>query len=193
MMKKFIKLAKNRHFIFGVLITLLFVALGLRLSYLTIDMGEYYYQRAQERKKIEVTLKGARGNILDRNGVPLAVNRQIYVAQVDRRWLPAREVEINEILKKAIEIIELNGDTILDNIPIKNGVKVYDDMIPYTIDGFYYDFGTDNVETQERRYNTWRSNTGIREDLPADQMLELLRDRYDIEPTIKNKKARKKI
>ncbi|NLB41286.1 MAG: hypothetical protein GX815_03345 [Clostridiales bacterium] len=193
MMKKFIKLAKNRHFIFGVLITLLFVALGLRLSYLTIDMGEYYYQRAQERKKIEVTLKGARGNILDRNGVPLAVNRQIYVAQVDRRWLPARGVEINEILKKAIEIIELNGDTILDNIPIKNGVKVYDDMIPYTIDGFYYDFGTDNVETQERRYNTWRSNTGIREDLPADQMLELLRDRYDIEPTISNEMARKMI
>lgn len=191
MMKKFIKLVKNRYFIFGVVTTLLFAMLGFRLSYLTVDMGEYYYQVAQERKKIEVTLKGARGNILDRNGIPLAVNRQIYVAQVDRRWLPAKGTEINEILREAIEIIEMNGDTILDNIPIKSGVKVYDDMIPYVIDGFYYDFGTENVETQERRYNTWRKNAGIREDLPADQMLDLLRDRYDIDPAISNEMARK--
>jgi hypothetical protein len=63
---------------------------------------------------------------LDRNGIPLAVNRQIHVAQVDRRWLPADGEEINDILMKAIEIIEENGDTVIDNIPIKSGVKVYE-------------------------------------------------------------------
>ena len=74
----------------------------------TVDMGEYYYQIAQERKKIEVTLRGVRGNILDRNGIPLAVNRQIYVAQVDRRWLPANGVQINEILSTFGNRFELN-------------------------------------------------------------------------------------
>ena len=77
MMKKFLQLMKNRYFLFGLIITILFTALGFRLAYLTVDMGEYYYNLAQESKKIEVTLKGARGNILDRNGIPLAVNRQI--------------------------------------------------------------------------------------------------------------------
>lgn len=191
MMKKFIKLIKNRYFVFGVLITILFCMLGFRLAYLTVDMGEHYYQIAQERKKIEVTLKGERGNILDRNGIPLAVNRQIYVAQVDRSWLPVSGEEINAILKETIEIIELNGDTILDNIPIKNGVKVYEDVIPYTVDGFYYDFETEDTEIQEKRYKAWRNNVGIKVDLPADQMLNHLRQRYKIDDSISDEMARK--
>ncbi|NLA84663.1 MAG: hypothetical protein GX854_09125, partial [Clostridiales bacterium] len=191
MFKKFIKLVKNRYFVFGLLITLLFSMLGFRLSYLTVDMGEYYYNMAQERKKIEVTLKGARGNILDRNGIPLAVNRQMYVAQVDRRWLPASGIEINEILKAAIEIIEENGDKILDNIPIKHGVKVIEDVIPYTVDGFYYDFDTNDAQTQARRYDRWRKDAGISVDLPADQMLEHLRERYNIDVSVSDEMARK--
>ena len=191
MIKKFIKLVKSRYFIFSLLIIVLFSMLGFRLAYLTVDMGEHYYHIAQERKKIEVTLKGARGNILDRNGIPLAVNRQIYVAQVDRRWLPAKDQEINSILKEAIEIIEQNEDTILDNIPIKKGTKVYEDIIPYSVDGFYYDFGTEQAGVHLRRYNNWRRDTGIREDIPADQMLGLLRERYTIDPAISDELARK--
>ena len=189
--KKFVKLVTNRFFIFGLIITVMFSVLGFRLAYLTVDMGEYYYNLAQERKKIEVTLKGARGNILDRNGIPLAVNRQIHVAQVDRRWLPARDDDINATLHKAIQIIEQNGDSILDNIPIKNGVKVYEGIIPHITDGLYYDFGTSDPETHEKRYNNWRKETGIKEDLPADQMLASLRKRYNIDPSIPDETARK--
>ena len=160
--EKFVKLVKNRFFIFSLIITFLFVILGFRLAYLTVDMGELYYNMAQERKKIEVTLKGARGNILDRNGIPLAVNHQIHAAQVDRRWLPADSTEINDILMKAIEIIEENGDTVLDNIPIKNGVKVYEGIIPHTMDGFYYDFLTNDADTMVSRYETWRRKPILR-------------------------------
>lgn len=189
--KKFIKLVQSRFFIFGVIITVLFGILGFRLAYLTVDMGEYYYNMAQERKKIEVTLKGARGNILDRNGIPLAVNRQIHAAQVDRQWLPASSEDINAILMQTIEIIEQNGDTVIDSIPIKNGVKVYQGIIPHTVDGFYYDFATENTETQLRRYDTWRKDTNIKEDLPADEMLAALRERYDIHPDLPDETARK--
>jgi penicillin-binding protein 2 len=189
--KKFIKLVKNRFFIFSLIITFMLGILGFRLAYLTVDMGEHYYNMAQERKKIEVTLKGARGNILDRNGIPLAVNRQIHVAQVDRRWLPAGGDEINDILRQAIEIIEQNGDTVIDNIPIKNGVKVFEGIIPHTVDGFYYDFATGNAETRIKRYNAWRQETGINEDLPAEQMLAALRERYEIHPSISDEMARK--
>ncbi len=189
--EKFVKLVKNRFFIFSLIITFLFVILGFRLAYLTVDMGEHYYNMAQERKKIEVTLKGARGNILDRNGIPLAVNRQIYVAQVDRRWLPVGSKEINDVLMQAIEIIEENGDTVIDNIPIKNGIKVYEGIIPHTMDGFYYDFSTNDAETTAKRYQAWRKETNIKEDLPADQMLAALRKRYEIDPSVPDEMARK--
>lgn len=189
--KKFIKLIQNRFFIFSLIITFMFGLLGFRLAYLTVDMGEHYYNMAQERKRIQVTLKGARGDILDRNGIPLAVNRQIHVAQVDRRWLPADGEEINDILMKAIEIIEENGDTVIDNIPIKSGVKVYNGIIPHAAEGFYYDFSTEDAETMIKRYNAWRKDADIKEDLPADQMLQALRKRYEIDPAVSDEMARK--
>jgi penicillin-binding protein 2 len=190
-MKKFLKLIKNRYFIMTIIITMLFAVLGFRLAYLTVDMGEYYYNMAQERKMIEVTLKGARGNILDRNGIPLAVNRQIYVAQVDRKWLPSKDEEINQVLYETIKIIEQNGDVLLDNIPIKSGVKVYEDIVPYAADGFYYDFGTTDASVHEKRYDAWRKEANIKADLPADMMLALLRERYKIDESIPDEAARK--
>jgi len=189
--KKFLKLVQNRFFIFSLIITFLFGLLGFRLAYLTVDMGDYYYNMAQERKRIKMTLKGTRGDILDRNGIPLAVNRQIYVAQVDRRWLPTDNKEVNDILMKAIEIIEQNGDTVIDNIPIKSGVKVYEGIIPHAAEGFYYEFLTNDSETIVKRYNAWRKDAGIKEDLPADQMLQALRERYEIDPSISDEMARK--
>jgi penicillin-binding protein 2 len=191
MIKKILKLIKNRFFIFGFIITMLFTTLGFRLAYLTVDMGEYYYNMAQERKKIEVTMKGARGNILDRNGIPLAVNRQIYVAQVDRKWLPTKDEEVNAVLLKAIEIIEQDGDVLQDNIPIKNGTKVYEDIVPYAASGFYYDFNTEDAASHQKRYDAWRKDIGVKEDLPADQMLAYLRKRYKIDGSVPDETARK--
>ena len=92
---------------------------------------------------------------------------------------------------KTIEIIEQNGDTVIDNIPIKNGVKVYEGIIPHTVDGFYYDFATENTDTRIKRYNTWRQDTNIKADLPADQMLAALRERYQIPPDLPDETARK--
>ena len=54
MMKKFLHLMKNRFFVFGLVIVLLFTALGARLAYLTVSKGEYYYNMAQERKQIRL-------------------------------------------------------------------------------------------------------------------------------------------
>ncbi|WZL78491.1 penicillin-binding transpeptidase domain-containing protein [Eubacteriales bacterium mix99] len=195
MMKKFLHLMKNRFFVFGLVVVLLFTALGTRLAYLTVSKGEYYYNMAQERKQISVTLKGARGNILDRNGIPLAVNRQTYVAQVDRRWLPTDGEKINAVLLKAIDILEKNGETLLDSIPIKNSSIVPNDTGQKTSGGFYYNFGTKNKDTAKKRYDAWRESIGMKgktkKDLPADQMLAELREHYKIKKSVPDETARK--
>ncbi len=175
------KLLKNRYFQLGVIVVFLFSALGFRLAYLTVELGETYYHMAQERKKIELTLRGARGNILDRNGIPLAVNRQIYVAQIDRQWMPNRDEDINRLLEQVIMLIEDNGERLEYNLPIHYGTQVYDHaMTPYVVDGFYYDFNTQLASRHQELYNRWRKDAGIRPNLPADEMLAHLRERYKI-------------
>ncbi len=180
-LKKILKIIKSRFFIFGVIITVMFSVLGLRLAYLTVEMGETYYNKAQETKIINITLRGERGSILDRNGIPLATNRQTYAVQVDRQWLPATDSEINEVLELAVSIIDRNGDELINSIPIKYGIKVYEDAVPYAVEGFYYDFGTSDVSVQKERYDRWRNDAKIEVDLPAEEMLRFLRQRYKID------------
>lgn len=190
MMEKILKFIKNRYFLLGLIITILFTTLGFRLAYLTVEMGAVYNNMAQERKKIEVTLQGPRGSIRDRNGIPLATNKQIYVAQIDRQWMPKQGKQVNELLFNVIEVINKYGDSIKDNLPIKYGVKVYEDLVPYTVKGYYYDFGTEDPARYQELYNAWRKDAGIKEDLPADEMFALLRKRYEIEQNISDEIAR---
>ncbi len=191
-MKKLLKVLKNRNFILAVIICVLFTTLSFRLSYLTVGMGDYFAQMAQEKKKIELEVRGSRGSILDRNGIPLAVNRQIYVAQIDRQWMPAKHDDINNVLARTIQIIEENGDKLVDNLPLKYGQKVYTDNItPYLVDGFYYDFGTQDESSFKSRYNQWLERSGIKVDLPADEMFLHLKERFKIGDDLSDDIARK--
>ncbi len=189
-LKKILKILKSRYFIFGVIITLFFAALGFRLFYLTVERGEYYYIKAQERKMTEMTLRGERGNIYDRNGIPLAVNKQSYIIQVDRQWLPTKDEDRNRVLGEAVKIILDNGDRLVDNIPIKYGTRVYEDTVPYLVEGLYYDFGTSNQADFKRRYDQWRDEVNLKNvDLPAEEMLAFLRERYNIDESLSDKEA----
>ena len=175
------KLLTSRYFQIGVITVLLFAALSVRLAYLTVEHGQAYHAMAQEKKRIELTLRGNRGNILDRNGIPLAVNRQIYVAQVDRQWLPASHNEINAVLEELIVTLEENGERLEYNLPIQFGMRVYDDVVPpYAVDDLFYDFKTQFPDRHRTLYNRWRSDAEIPKDLPADEMLAHLRQRYQI-------------
>ena len=46
--------------------------------------ADAYRAEAEKRVTRTVTLSAPRGNIYDRNGVPLVVNRQSYAIQIDR-------------------------------------------------------------------------------------------------------------
>lgn len=186
------KILKSRYFQFGVITVLLFAALAVRLAYLTVEHGQAYYAMAQEKKRIELTLRGSRGNILDRNGIPLAVNRQIYVAQVDRQWLPSTHDKINELLERLIITLEANGERLEYNLPIAFGTRVYDDVVPpYVVNDLFYDFKTQSRDRHRTLYNRWRTDAGIRKDLPADEMLAFLRQRFRIPSELNDDMAAK--
>ena len=89
-----------------------------------------------------------------------------------------------------VKIILDNGDRLVDNIPIKYGTRVYEDTVPYLVEGLYYDFGTSNQADFKRRYDQWRDEVNLKNvDLPAEEMLAFLRERYNIDENLSDKEA----
>lgn len=178
-MKKFFK---SRFFVFSLICVCLFTTLGIRLAYLTLKKGETYYVLSQERKSVKLTLRGRRGNILDRNGIPLAINRQIYVVEIDGQQIPNDPKQLNNMLINLINIVEGNEDKLVDNLPIK-----YDKP-----QGFYYDLGNSDPDIQKNRYKRWARDANIKGDnLPADEVMKKLKERFKIDDNIPDELARK--
>ncbi|HZJ83813.1 MAG TPA: penicillin-binding transpeptidase domain-containing protein, partial [Clostridia bacterium] len=178
-----LKHLKDRNVQFGIICILCLSILAGQLAYLTVEKGDELYEKSLMKKRVEVNLKGTRGNILDRHGIPLAINRQIYTLQLDRQQIPSSHEEINGILLQMLETIYKNSDedTLLDLMPIRShsqGAK------------FYYAWKDEEQEIQDKRYDNWSKEIGVKEKLDADQMMEHLRqERYEIDDEISDEMA----
>ena len=94
------------------LVALFFITMSsiiiLQLVNLQIIKGEYYEDISQRRLLRERDIIAPRGNILDRNGVPIAVNRTGFLVQLYREKRTVEE--LNEVIDKVVKILEKNGD-----------------------------------------------------------------------------------
>ena len=77
----------SRILILAVLISAIFCAFIVRMMKLQLIDGEGYRQMSDVSYSREVTVKAARGEIVDRNGVPLAVNRTGYNVIFDKSYI----------------------------------------------------------------------------------------------------------
>jgi len=195
-----LKKLKDRYFILKIVLILGFLVLSFRLAYLTIHKGESYFAYSQERKVKELVLRGTRGNILDRNGIPLAMNKQIYAVQLDRQRIPSKDEELNALLERTIQIIENNddGEHLFINIPIKRGGELFleasqDNTIDLNIDynKFYYIWEGQSESIQERKLEKWLKDAGIDKPLTAEQAVAYFRERYKISDDISDDMALK--
>ena len=99
-----------RYIILMVVVTAMFGALVLQLANLQLRNGQEYYDTAESRKMKTYTLKGERGMILDRNGIPLAYDEESYNVSLCITHSPIHTVEY--YTKMAMELIELGADEI---------------------------------------------------------------------------------
>ncbi len=177
-----LKLLKNRYFLFALVCVLGFAILVCQLAYLTVDMGETYYALSMERKSVELPLRGSRGNILDRNGVPMAMDKQIFVVELDRQRIPTKDDKLNQLLYRVVEIIEDNNDAncLMDNIPI----KIKEDK------RVYYLWEDKEPDAQKKAFKKWKEDAGVQEDFSASEMLHHLRKRFKIDEDISDDLAR---
>ncbi|OOM81040.1 stage V sporulation protein D [Clostridium puniceum] len=101
---------RQRMSISAFALTLVFVILTLRLSYIMIVKKADYAAMAEEQWTSEVKIDAIRGRILDRNGKELAVSANVYRVDFDlnaiRKYLNRN---LNEIPSKEIESMKSAG------------------------------------------------------------------------------------
>jgi penicillin-binding protein 2 len=158
---------------------IVFIALLLifRLADLQIVKGDYYKNRAENIRTRIIRIDAPRGPIVDRYGRTLAGNKMSYSVNIMKANLP--KTDINEIALTVINIIERNGDTFKDEIPILiNPIRFtyYEDELnwkrKYNI--------PDNATVQEAFAKIRRDNE-IPEEMVDIEAYEMLTQQFAVE------------
>ena len=110
------KIFKSRIDYLNVIIVFIALLLVFRLADLQIVKGDYYKNRAENIRTRTLRIDAPRGTIVDRFGRTLAGNKMSYSVNIMKADLP--KTDINEIALTVVKIIERNGDTYKDDIPI---------------------------------------------------------------------------
>ena len=116
------EIVKSRAFVLIMVFCLMSGILVQRLFVLQIVKGQEYLDDYKLQIQKTKTVQGTRGRILDRNGEVLADNKLAYSVTIedngDYETLDQKNGIINETLTKVIEIVESNGDTVINNFKI---------------------------------------------------------------------------
>ena len=107
----------------------------VRLFNLQIVNGESYMNNFQLRIKREISIPGTRGNIYDRNGQLLAYNELAYsvVLRDTAEESSHHDMDLNDTIAKALDIIESNGDTVTSDFKISYNKTT--SSYEFTVDG----------------------------------------------------------
>lgn len=178
-----------RFIIITVIIVGFFATLFVQLIQLTIVNGEYYAEQSAELKQREIRVSGARGSILDRNGLPLAYDQKSYNVQFYRD--PTKNSEMDRayytgIIIDTIEIIERNDGEMIDSFAIQYESKTGE---------YEFYFGDITPAAAEAREADWRKNMYIRDTdektHSPEEIYMILRTRYQIPSEVGYEEARK--
>ena len=116
-------LMKKRLSLALTVLTLIFLVLIIRLTYIMLIKREEYSTKAEEQWTSEVKIDARRGSILDRNGVELAVSANVYRVDFDlnsiRSYLKKENVTRESIAPKIAEVLNLEERAVLKKLNTK--------------------------------------------------------------------------
>lgn len=99
------------------LVVAAFAVYGLRLIDWQIINGAYWLNVSARTTTSSVKMTAARGEILDRNGNPLAVNKTVYAIVFDKTSM-TKDTQNNTILQ-LVSLLEKRGETWIDELPVQ--------------------------------------------------------------------------
>lgn len=119
------KKIKDRYDVLRVAFAVIFSIIILKLGYMTIIKGDYYFEQAQNKVYKKILVESPRGEIRDRYGRLLAGNRASFTVQLLKNEI--EKASANEVGQKVINVLEKNGEKYIDEFPIikENGKFIY--------------------------------------------------------------------
>ena len=149
----------SRYFILSLGFLIFGFMIVFRLFNLQIVDGEKYYAGSYRRLLKESDIEAPRGKILDRNGVPLAVNKQGYSVHLVKTSITT--AELNEMLLKLSDLFARNSEN------HANSLSRYLTFAPITFNG-----------RSEKEIRAWQTNSnrlGLKEEEIRANAGELLK------------------
>ena len=152
------------------LVVIVFIAGIVRAFEFQIIEGEEHFKTSLRNSHATVNVMAARGEIVDRNGVPLTHNEAIFNVEFDYSFL--KQSTENEIIYNLIRLMEKNSHDWVDELPMtdyapyefienrENDVSRLKDKIvvnEYTtakdcMENMYRDFGIKKYEEKKGKY-----------------------------------------
>ena len=156
------RLFKSRYRQIVAIVMILMTVLAIRLFVVTVVKHDDWSEKASEQNTKILYTSAPRGNIYDRYGRPLAVNKQIFTVNFNVSTLNTEE--INDAAYRLINVLIDNDEKFNDKFGIK---------ISYSGD-FYY--------TYDAEVKKWLKDNGMSIDLSPEQAFTQLRTKYRIDP-----------
>ena len=141
----------------------------IKLINIQITGTDYYKSASSVTHTREVITEPMRGEIFDRNGVPLVTNVYSQVLLLDYDAMPARAAEKNEAIAKLSSILQKNGCEINTVMPT---VGTY----PHVS----YDEEALKDAYTAARFRRFLSRYGYSADIPCIELYEVLFDRFGL-------------
>lgn len=148
-----------RYNILTTIVYIIGIILLIQLFNLQIVHGEEYRETSNSRLTRETAVRAARGTIKDRTGIELVRTETGYSVEIYSTKVT--DSELNESIKKFIEILESNKDEFVDNLPIE-------------VNPFKF-----TMESEEEQ-KEWKNSNDIDENFNAEQAFYALKEKYEI-------------
>lgn len=205
LIESFIKFITSRLFILSVGIIALFSIMIVRLFDLQIVKGEEYQNSFKGSILRDLNIEAPRGTIYDAYSRPLAINDVAFAVKIDSSISNTlTEEEKNNMYMNLIRLLEQNGDTIIDELPIST-TKPYTFLfggnvereVKWKVETANYKKGIDSTYINSS-YNTIKKAyldkvIEINSSVTAEDMLNYFRDYFKIDTNLSDEDARKLI
>lgn len=173
-MLKFIK-ENRRALVCLLLVIIIFTSFVVRLFDWQVVQGEYYREEVATTANYRLTSDATRGEIVDCNGVALTTNLTVYSVSIDKLYI-SQDMTVNDVILRLFDIFDAMGAKWIDTLPI-----ILDNENNYQ-------FSSDENAEAELENLASSEMLDLSVYAPADDYMEALTERYELEAWAENKK-----
>ena len=161
--------------ILSAFVGVVFLFFATKLVQYQIIEGEKHFESSNTSVIFEQTLSASRGDIVDKYGTPFASSQVVFNVTLNRAYLKGDQ--LNQMIIKALDILEKNGESVNDILPLEKeypyafieGGESEVEWVRKTLELNIYATENDIIEKLAERYDLqdiprdmWRRVGGIR-------------------------------